>query len=153
MTQHIAKEATLASRPAVALAILQQDGKFLMQLRDDNPNILYPGHWGFFGGHIEPGETPEIGVRRELLEEIGYCPISLSLFDHHEDSYVIRHIYYGQLEVDLSTLVLSEGIDLALLTIEDIQRGERYSTKIEQVRPLGKPHQHILLNFIQQHKS
>lgn len=153
MTQPIAHEATSVARPTVALAILQQGDQFLMQLRDDNPNILYPGHWGFFGGHVEPGETADAGVRRELLEEIGYCPGHLVLYDRHEDTYVIRHIYCGELDVDLDQLVLGEGSDLALFTREEIERGDRYSEKIQQVRPIGEPHQRILLNFIRQQQQ
>jgi 8-oxo-dGTP diphosphatase len=142
-------DATADLRPAVALAILYQGGKFLMQLRDDNPAILYPGHWGFFGGHLEPGEDAETGVRRELQEEIGYCPTELSLFNQHEDTYVIRSIYHGTLDREMNDLILGEGMDLELLTPEDIERGDRYSAKINQVRPLGKPHREILLDFIQ----
>ena len=56
----------------VAIAILPCDGKFLMQLRDNIPTILYPGVWGLFGGHLEAGETPEVAVEREILEEIGF---------------------------------------------------------------------------------
>ena len=41
----------------VAIAILYQDNKFLMQLRDNIPTIAYPGYWGLFGGHLEAGET------------------------------------------------------------------------------------------------
>lgn len=124
-----------------------------MQLRDDYPHILYPGHWGFFGGHLEPGETPEMGVKRELLEEIGYCPPALISYHRQEDTQVIRHVYYGNLEVDLSQLVLTEGMDLDLLTPEDIQRGDRYSTRIGQVRSLGAPHRQILLEFIERFGS
>lgn len=46
MTSDVQSE-LISEMPKVALAILHQDGKFLMQLRDDNPDILYPGHWGF----------------------------------------------------------------------------------------------------------
>ncbi len=53
--------------PEVTMAILYQEGQFLMQLRDDFPHIIYPGVWGFFGGHIEIGENADIGIRRELL--------------------------------------------------------------------------------------
>ena len=55
----------------VAIAILYQEDKFLMQLRDNIPGIFYPGYWGLFGGHLEPGETPDIAVKREVIEEIG----------------------------------------------------------------------------------
>lgn len=148
MSPNISDEAAQLHRPVVALAILRQEGKFLMQLRDDDPNILYPGRWGFFGGHLEPGESAEVGVRRELLEEISYCPAVLIPYDYQEEASVIRHIYYGELDVDLGQLVLGEGMDLGLLSQEDIQRGDRFSQKIQQVRPIGKPHQQILLNFI-----
>lgn len=135
-------------RPIVALAVLHQDGSFLMQLRDDNPNIMYPGHWGFFGGHLEPGETSEAGVRRELLEEIGYCPSVLTFLDRHEDCNVIRYLYYGELDVAIDDLALDEGLDMQLLSPEDIRRGTCHSKRINQVRPLGLPHQTFLLNYL-----
>ena len=148
MTSDVQTELISEPLPKVAIAILYQDGKFLMQLRDDNPDILYPGHWGFFGGHLEPGEDAEAGVQRELMEELSYCPPILTLFDCHQDTYVIRYVYHGQLDKAVNELVLGEGMDLEWFTPEDIERGDRYSAKIDQVRPLGKPHREILLNFM-----
>ena len=58
----------------VALAVLERDGAWLLQLRDDKESILYPGHWGLFGGHLDPDETPSEAVHRELLEEINWKP-------------------------------------------------------------------------------
>ena len=60
-----------SSIPA-AMAIIHQDDKYLMQLRDDIPNIVYPGVWGFFGGHLKSQENPEMGLKRELIEKINY---------------------------------------------------------------------------------
>jgi len=132
----------------VAIAILYRSGRFLMQLRNDIPGILYPGCWGFFGGHLEPGETPEVGMRRELLEEISYSPPQLAKFDCYNDAHVIRHIFHAPLTVELNQLVLQEGWDLGLLTPEQIQAGQAYSEVAGQVRPLGQPHQTILLDFL-----
>ena len=132
----------------VAIAILYQQNKFLLQLRDDIPGIIYPGHWGLFGGHIEPGETPDVAVKRELLEEIGYSPPILSKFNCYSDSKVVRHVYHAPLTVELNALVLAEGWDMDLLTPEQIKQGEHYSQKADQVRPLTPPTQQILLDFL-----
>ena len=132
----------------VAIAILYHQNKFLLQLRDDIPGIIYPGHWGLFGGHIEPGETPDVAVKRELLEEIGYSPPILSKFNCYSDSKVVRHVYHAPLTVELNALVLAEGWDMDLLTPEQIKQGEHYSQKAAQVRPLTPPTQQILLDFL-----
>ncbi|MCG8362642.1 MAG: NUDIX hydrolase [Pseudanabaenales cyanobacterium] len=137
-------------RVKAAIAILYQDNHFLMQLRDDIPGILYPGCWGFFGGHLELGESPEEGVKRELLEEIGYVPPTLDLFQHHVDERVLRYVYHGPLTVSVEDLALNEGWDLGLCSPEDVRLGYRYSVKAGQERPFGKPHQAILLDFLAQ---
>ncbi|MDA0267042.1 MAG: NUDIX hydrolase [Cyanobacteria bacterium] len=135
----------------VAIALLFQDNQFLLQLRDDIPTIIYPGCWAFFGGHLDPGETPEIAVWRELEEEIGYQPPWLKLFDRRCYDRVIRNIFYGPLTVPVEDLTLTEGWDLGLWSAEQIHKGERYSEKAQQVRPLGDPHRQILLAFMAQH--
>jgi 8-oxo-dGTP diphosphatase len=137
----------------VAIAILYRDGKFLMQLRDNIPTIIYPGRWAFFGGHIEPGETPDIAVRRELQEEIGYVPPVLTKFGCFTTEISIRHVYHGPLDVEMADLVLGEGWDMGLLTPEDIERGDFYSDRAQQIRPLGAPHRQFLLDFIEQQLS
>lgn len=138
-------------RLEVAIAILHQDSTFLMQLRDNTPGILYPGHWGLFGGHIEPGESAEIAIQRELSEEIGYIPPVLTPFNRYEDARVVRHVFQGAIAASLDELVLGEGWDMGWLTYEDIQRGDHYSAKANQWCPIGKPHQKMLLDFI--HRS
>lgn len=139
------------TKPAeVAIAILYRQDQFLMQLRDNIPTIIYPGYWAFFGGHLDPGETPEEAVKRELLEEIGYTPPFISPFRCYADSEVIRHVFHAPLTVELNQLVLTEGWDMGLLTPEHIKTGSCYSEKAGQHRPLGRPHQQILLDFLKQ---
>jgi 8-oxo-dGTP diphosphatase len=54
----------------VAVGVLiQPDGAFLLTSRP--PGKVYAGYWEFPGGKVEPGETVEEALRRELIEEIG----------------------------------------------------------------------------------
>lgn len=148
----LADDSTPKRPVPVAIAILyQNDGQndgFLMQLRDNIPGIFYPGYWGFFGGHIEPGEDPAVAIRRELQEEIGYQPPVIEQFDCFLSPEVTRFVFHAPLVVPVETLELNEGWDLGLLTEADIRRGDRYSSRAQQVRPLGQPHREILLDFI-----
>jgi 8-oxo-dGTP diphosphatase len=50
----------------VTAAIIQQNGKVLVARRKSGH---LQGKWEFPGGKIEPGETPEACLERELLEE------------------------------------------------------------------------------------
>jgi len=131
----------------VAIAILHQNNRVLLQLRDDDPAIVYPGQWGFFGGHLEPGEDPDAAVRRELLEEIGYVPPKLSFFKSYETEKAIRHVYGGPLTVPLTALVQNEGMDMGLVSLAEIREGIGYSTKLREMRSLAEPHRAILLEF------
>jgi 8-oxo-dGTP diphosphatase len=56
----------------VGVILVDAAGQILMQLRDDIPTIVDPGCWVVPGGVVDPGESPEDGARRELLEETGY---------------------------------------------------------------------------------
>jgi 8-oxo-dGTP diphosphatase len=139
----------MAHLPEVAIAILYQGDRYLLQLRDNIPTIVYPGHWAFFGGHLDPGESPDQAIRRELQEEIGYTPPQLTPFRRFDSETVIRHVFHGPLGVPIADLQLNEGWDLDLWTIEQIHQGQRYSQRANQVRPLGSPHQQILLTFLE----
>jgi 8-oxo-dGTP diphosphatase len=55
---------------AVAVGVLiAPDGSFLLTSRPEGK--VYAGYWEFPGGKVEPGETVEQALRRELMEEIG----------------------------------------------------------------------------------
>jgi 8-oxo-dGTP pyrophosphatase MutT (NUDIX family) len=56
---------------SAGVILVDPQGRVLMQLRDDDPKIMFPGHWGLTGGAGNPGETPEEIARREIAEETG----------------------------------------------------------------------------------
>ena len=53
----------------VAVALVDGDGRVLLQQRP--PGKPMAGLWEFPGGKVEPGETPEAALVRELEEELG----------------------------------------------------------------------------------
>ncbi len=55
--------------PVVAVALVDADGRILLQQRPPGKSLA--GLWEFPGGKIEPGETPEAALIRELAEELG----------------------------------------------------------------------------------
>ncbi len=139
----------MSLKPTVSMAILYREGKFLMQLRDDVPGILYPGHWGLFGGHLESDETPEDGLVREVQEEINYLVSQPQKFRCYADNRAVRYIFYAPLIVETQSLQQMEGWDLDLVPPQDIIKGTYYSDKAKEERPLGDIHQRILLDFIE----
>lgn len=50
--------------------LITDEGKVILQQRDNNPGIVNPGLISIFGGTIKIGDSLEQGLRRELLEEL-----------------------------------------------------------------------------------
>ena len=57
-------------------ALLVCDGQVLLGRRAEHRDWL-PGAWDVVGGHIEPGESPEAAIARELFEELGVVARSI----------------------------------------------------------------------------
>jgi 8-oxo-dGTP pyrophosphatase MutT (NUDIX family) len=119
-------------RPAHAVAALLQlsDGRYVMQLRDSNPDIFYPEHWGCFGGAVDPGEAPAAALVRDLEEELAVrvVPSAVTRFTEFTfdfgfagDGVRLRTYYAVTLpQADLDGLVLGEGADLAAFAAESL---------------------------------
>jgi 8-oxo-dGTP diphosphatase len=111
---------------------------YLLQLRDFNSSIIYPGHWGAFGGAIEEGESPETAIYRELTEEIGYTPKVLNFFRQaYKDQHKLNfHMFYSEMSVSASELYLMEGKDMGMFTKDEILSKNLYSQKLGKTFPV-----------------
>lgn len=122
----------------VALAVLEQNGRWLVQLRDDVPGIVAPGAWGLFGGHLDPGEGPGEALLRELHEEISWCPPApLPYWFRHANAERIAHVFRAALPVPLASLVLLEGQDMVLASLEELRSGRVWSPRLREHRLLA----------------
>ncbi len=113
----------LRGEDAVAAIITIEDGSYLMQRRDDIPRIFYPGHWGCFGGAVNPGEDDIGALRRELAEELE-MPASATKefvrFDFDLRKLGQKQCYrtYYEFKVsaaEVSRFVLHEGAEMKLM--------------------------------------
>ena len=111
--------------------LVTPDDRYLVQLRDNNPEISFPGFLCLFGGALEPWEGLETGLRRELDEELemevaagDISYFSQFVFDAVYADGGIRQRYYFEVLIApdvIDTLVLHEGADMKLMTADDIK--------------------------------
>ena len=123
--------------------MLHRNEQWLLQLRDDVETIIHPGHWGLFGGHLEPGETAEEAVQRELEEEISWCPSAPSTMVQHK-RHPRRSCLPGALTVPTTDLHLKEGQDLRLVSLEELRSGSIWSDHCGEARPIAPGLQIVL---------
>jgi 8-oxo-dGTP diphosphatase len=111
-----------------ACLLFDKNGKLLIYLRDDKPEISFPNHWDLFGGIMEEGETPEQTLVREIKEELGVTLTVYSfykVFDCTEGDIKPnrKFIYYAQIDSLPEQLLL---LDVGQ-RIESIHLSERHN--------------------------
>lgn len=81
----------------VACALVDSDGRILIAERPEGKKMA--GLWEFPGGKVEPGETPEETLVRELREELGIetrsaCLAPLTFASHaYGDWHLLMPLY------------------------------------------------------------
>jgi 8-oxo-dGTP pyrophosphatase MutT (NUDIX family) len=90
--------------------LVDRRGWILLQERDEHPRID-PEKWGLCGGHLEPGETFEVGAHRELEEETGVrlTPGELELYGEFMVDH--RHAYgtWDRMQVFVAATALTDA--------------------------------------------
>jgi 8-oxo-dGTP diphosphatase len=101
-----------------SLIILNPELKILLLLRDDKPEIKYPGMWDIPGGNLEGDETPTECIKREIEEEFGLTISDYELFETNQFPDRLEYTFWMQADLDIAAIRLTEGQRLAWFSEE-----------------------------------
>lgn len=104
----------------VTAAIIRKDNRFLCAQRKDSSD--QGGKWEFPGGKIEIGESPEVCLERELLEEFNIqanCGAFLceNTHDYGDKIVILKAYFVEQTQSDFQLLVHQ---NIKWLTLDNI---------------------------------
>lgn len=108
-----------------AHAVLVLNNKYILQLRDEKPNIAAPGQWCLFGGKIEDGEAPLATIIREIEEELSLTLLfsylfSIDNFADFENTIIRTHFFSSSVDSLWHNHKLREGKNLGIYQFNDI---------------------------------
>lgn len=110
----------------VALFVLKDETERLLIQHRSKDAKRHPDYWGFFGGGIEEGETPEEAVKREAKEELGIELKDLRFFRRYEqreeDGFHEKFVFVAPSNKPVEELKKrqEEGRDLEFITSKDL---------------------------------
>ena len=106
---------------AVGIALLDSQNRVLIAQRPSHK--VFGDKWEFPGGKIEPGESVEACIIREIKEELDVDVVTrdyvgVESFDYH-DSKITMHLFTGQI-IDNATITLMEHQDALWVNVLEL---------------------------------
>lgn len=112
----------------VAAIVFYKNNKIILQERGSHSK--FGEEWGFFGGGLEKGETPEQAVIRETKEELGidisnkkveFLGVSRGrLKEYNAEAEV--NLFLSPLDFPQSFLKQNEGRSMKMFTIDEVKK-------------------------------
>ena len=115
---------------AILVPFYKAEGLILVQDRRGHR----PPPWGFFGGGIEPGETPLQAVIREANEELGLelatddLKFQEKITGQLDDLHFQLHVFIWHFDGNLNPLTVNEGAGMKLISPDEM---------LKRVEPAG----------------
>jgi 8-oxo-dGTP pyrophosphatase MutT (NUDIX family) len=111
---------------SVKILIQNREGKYLLQMRDNRPDALYPLQWGLWGGGVdEIDASPQTAACREVQEELGLT-VSEADMEHLKTIPLQNEkeeaIFKYQKPVVWGEFVVNEGAGAAFFTKDEMLR-------------------------------
>ncbi len=123
---------------AVAAIITNADDELLVAVRGQDPG---KGRWDLPGGFVDPGETVEAALRREIREELDLEIQSMHYFASAPNDYVYRSVTYLTADLvfvceveDFSPLRAQDDIEaVVFVPLERLDPQQFYFSSIRRI--------------------
>ena len=127
----------------VIVAIIHDNANRVLIARRADSKQFQPGMFECIGGHLEPGESIEDGLRREVFEEIGAKVKVGQIFDaftySDEEGYKIEVSYLCTLEPgETPTLNPEDHSEFLWISADEIDKFEKEDEETEALRKAFK---------------
>ena len=111
-------------RSGSSIIFVNDKEKILLFLRDDKPGLPYRNMWDVPGGHVEPNETPEECIVREMKEEMNINLQNFQLLCQKEFDDRIEYTYWKRENLNISEIKLMEGQHLKWFSNDEVAQTE-----------------------------
>ena len=111
---------------AVAALIFDAEGRLLVTVRAKEPS---KGMWDLPGGFVDPAESVEEALRREIAEELGLEIVSMRFVSSHPNTYEYMGIRYATVDLGF----VCEVADLKRLAPEASEVAEILFVPLQEV--------------------
>ncbi|MFA6888768.1 MAG: NUDIX hydrolase [Candidatus Woesearchaeota archaeon] len=113
------------TRKVALMIFYDKQKKILLQERKTISKV--GEEWGFFGGKIKSGETPDQAIKREIKEELDYEIhvykfLGISKQKIAPELYVEGHIFIAPLGNKMSQFKLQEGDGMKLFSFSEAKQ-------------------------------
>ncbi|MGX8795363.1 (deoxy)nucleoside triphosphate pyrophosphohydrolase [Fusibacter sp. JL298sf-3] len=124
----------------VVAAVIERDGCYLATQRDNSPHAYIAYKYEFPGGKIEPDETQEEALIREIDEELSLTiqvhEKMITVSHQYPDFHLIMHVY--RCSSDSDRLVLKAHVGFKWLHTETLDSVEWAAADVPVVEMLKK---------------
>ena len=119
----------------VAAVVSTRDNRILLQKRDDNVRIEFPGYWSLVAGRPIGDEAPRFAIARELGEEIAlrchgqveFSPIEYLGCHYRSELDRIEYVFHVTVLSNPSSLEIREGKGLGFFTVDECNQLKRFA--------------------------
>lgn len=107
-----------------SIIFVNPQNQVLLFLRDDKPGLPYHNRWDVPGGHVEPDETPEECIVREMKEEMNIDLEDFHFLCRKEFTDRTEYTFWKEIELKIEEINLMEGQRLKWFTQDEAAETE-----------------------------